>query len=37
MTGSSKEDEVSNVEVPNSVDVDQDRIERRVLRKIDIR
>jgi hypothetical protein len=37
MTGSSKEDEVSTVEVPNSVDADQDRIERRVLRKIDLR
>jgi hypothetical protein len=37
MTGSSKEDEVSTVEVPNSVDVDHDQIERRVLRKIDLR
>ncbi|KAH8790754.1 putative allantoate permease [Hyaloscypha finlandica] len=37
MTSSSKEDEVSTVEVPNSVDVDHDQIERRVLRKIDLR
>jgi hypothetical protein len=37
MTDSSKDDEVSTVEVPNSVDVDHDRIERGVLRKIDLR
>jgi hypothetical protein len=37
MTGSLKEDEVSTVEAPNSVDVDHDQIERRVLRKIDLR
>jgi hypothetical protein len=37
MTGRSKEDEVSTVEVPNSVDVDHDQIERRVLRKMDLR
>jgi hypothetical protein len=37
MTGLLKDDEVSTVEVPNSVDVDQDQIERRVLRKIDLR
>jgi hypothetical protein len=35
--GSSKNDQGSTVDVINSVDVDKARIERRVLRKIDLR
>jgi hypothetical protein len=37
ITDSSKNDEVTTVDALYSVDVDKDRIERRVLKKIDLR